>query len=48
MNYEEPAPVEREETPEEYLDRMTKENAKPEENQDEINVSDFSDDDLLV
>lgn len=48
MNYEEPVAEEHEETPEEYLDRMTRENAKQETQEDEITVTDFSDDDLLV
>ena len=44
MNYEEPQMAEHEETPEEYLDRMTKENKKQDSDEPK---SDFSDD-LLV
>ena len=45
MNYEEPVAEEHEETPEEYLDRMTKENKKQDSGDEP--KSDFSDD-LLV
>ena len=48
MNYEEPKAEEHEETPEEYLERMTRENKHESDSDDDVSVSDFSEDDLLV